>query len=509
VAPSHSEVRRRYALPAGADVPGLDQVPGVERVQTQDIEQEATYFDTDALDLAAVGITVRRRTGGDDEGWQLELPLSGEGERHELRLPLSRAVRSPPKRFRDAVIVHTRGRTLKKVADVRTHRTLHTLQSSDGQVLAYIRDDHVTAPTLPPSDAGLLLARREWEVALVDGPADLLDAADGLVRAAGATRVTGTSTLNRVLLDRISEQDGEALTREGAEGAAAAVVLARLEEQLAEMKRLDAQVRLDLPDSVHQMRVAMRRLRSALATFRPLLDADTTQPLRDELRWVGRVLGAARDAEVMHERLRALVAAEPAELVLGGVVSRIDIDLGDRYRHAYEKSLEALCSDRYFALVDGLEELVSNPAWTDKALEPAEDVLPGPMRNDWRRLRRRVDAAEVAGDVDRDARLHEARKAAKRARYAAESLEPVYGNDAERFARAAKKVQSALGEHQDSVVTLPLLRQLGVQAYLDGDNGFTFGRLHALEQARAQEALGTFAAAGDDIDRTVVRRWFS
>jgi CHAD domain-containing protein len=508
MAPSHSEVERKYDVPDDVDVPGLDQVPGVERVQTQDIELEATYFDTDSLDLAAAGITLRRRTGGDDEGWHLKLPSKRADERHELRLPLSRAAKTPPKPLRDTVLVHTRGRTLKQVADIRTHRTMHALHAADGHVLAYFCDDSVTAPTPAPSDTGLLVAWREWEVELADGPADLLDTADSFVREAGATPAAGPSKLARVLGDRIPQHGEVAPARERATGPAAAVVLARLKEQLAETKRLDAQVRLDLPDSVHKMRVAMRRLRSALATFRPLLDREVSEPLRDELRWVSRVLGDARDAEVMHERLRALVAAEPVELVLGGVAQRIDFDLGRRYREAHEKSLEALRSDRYFAVVDGLEALVNDPPWTDRALEPVRDVLPGRMRKDWKRLRRRVEVAEAADD-DRDARLHEARKAAKRARYAAESLEPAYGKDAKRFAQAAKKVQSALGEHQDSVVTLPLLRQLGVQAYLDGDNGFTFGRLHGLEQARAQETLRTFAAAWDDIDRKALRRWFS
>jgi CHAD domain-containing protein len=508
MARSHSEVERKYDVPDGVVVPGLEQIPGVERVQTQDIELDATYFDTDSLDLAAAGITLRRRTGGDDEGWHLKLPSKREDERHELRLPLSRAAKTPPKSFRDTVLVHTRGQTLKRVADIRTHRTMHALHGADGQVLAYFCDDSVTAPTPAPSDTGLLIAWREWEVELAGGPADLLDAADGLVRDAGATPAAGPSKLARVLGDRIPPEGGEAPSRQRAKGPAAAVVLARLKDQLAEMKRLDAQVRLDLPDSVHKMRVAMRRLRSALATFRPMLDREVSEPLRDELRWVSRVLGDARDAEVMHERLRALVAAEPGELVLGGVVSRIDFELGGRYREAHERSLEALRSDRYFALLDGLEALVNDPPWADKALEPVRDVLPRRMRNDWKRLRRRVDAAETADDEHRDLRLHEARKAAKRVRYAAESLEPVYGEDAERFARAAKKVQSALGEHQDSVVTLPLLRQLGVQAYLDGDNGFTFGRLHGLEQCRAQETLGTFDAAWGALDRKSLRRWF-
>ena len=506
--PAHSEVERKYDVTDDVRIPALEQLPDVVRVETQELELDATYFDTDALDLAAAGITLRRRTGGDDQGWHLKLPTRRGDERQELHLPLSRATKTPPKPLRDTVQVHTRRQALKQVADIRTHRTVHSLHGGTGEVLALFCDDTVTAPTPAPEDRGLLLAWREWEVELVEGPAGLLADADSLVRDAGATPAAGPSKLARVLGDRVPQDDAVPV-RLRANSPAAAVVLSRLKEQLAEMKRLDPQVRQDLPDSVHKMRVAMRRLRSAMATFRPLLDREVSEPLRDELKWVSHVLGDARDAEVMHQRLQALVTAEPVELVLGGVVRRIDAELGRRYREARDRSLDALCSDRYLALIDSLDAFVNNPPWTDDAVEPVKDVLPRRMHKDWKRLRRRVDAAEAASKPDRDVRLHEARKAAKRARYAAESLEPVYGKPAKRFARAAKKVQSALGEHQDSVVTLPVLRQLGVQAHLDGDNGFTFGRLHGLEQARAADTIGLYSRAWKKVDRKPLRRWFA
>jgi len=507
MASAHTEIERKYDVADDIGLPPLDRLPDVDRVDSGAEELEATYFDTAELALAEASVTLRRRTGGADAGWHLKLP-SGQ-DRLELRLPLRRSLKTPPKPFREAVRVHTRGRTLKPVATVRTHRTEYRLLDANGGVLATVCDDRVGAHTPPPDDTGLMTAWREWEVELGDGSADLLEAADTYLRQAGAAPGVSRSKLARVLGDRV--QPGPAPTPRPRLGdPAAGVVHARLHEQLTEMKRQDPRVRQDLPEAVHDMRVAMRRLRSALATFRPLLDRAVTEPLREELKWVGGVLGEARDSEVIHERLAAAVAREPVELLLGPVAARIDTDLGQAYREAHDRSVEAMRSDRYFALVDRLETLVADPPWTARAQEPAHEVLPRRMRNDWKRVRARVAAAEAAPTADeRDLRLHEVRKAAKRARYAAETLTPLYGGEARQFAKAAKGIQSVLGDHQDSVVTQQVLRRLGVQAHLAGENGFSFGRLHGIEQADADRTRAEFSVAWKHATRKKLRRWFS
>lgn len=79
--------------------------------------------------------------------------------------------------------------------------------------------------------------------------------------------------------------------------------------------------------------------------------------------------------------------------------------------------------------------------------------------------------------------MHEARKAAKRARYAAEAARPSLGKPAKRFAKRVKAVQSLLGDHQDSVVARGALRDLGVQAHAAGESAFTWGLLHGQEEA--------------------------
>jgi CHAD domain-containing protein len=503
----HREVERKYEPPEHSRLPPLRDLPGVTTVDPpvwHDLE--AVYFDTDDLALAAAGVTVRRRSGGDDTGWHVKLPAA-DGARDEVRAPLGRATRTVPKPLRSAVQVHVRDRPMGPVATLRTRRRTHRLLGDEGQVLAEVCDDSVSANT--PSDDEPT-TWREWEVELVEGEPGLLEAADTLLREAGAAPSASTSKLARVLGDRAARHPCGPRSRPSRDGPAAFVVHTRLCEQVAELKARDPQVRRDMYDGVHKMRVALRRLRSALATFRPLLDAEVTEPLRAEMRWLAGALGEARDAEVMHARLREMLAEQPRALVLGAVRRRVDTELGGAYKEAHAASLEAMETARYFALLDHLDALVADPPWTALAQQPAREVLPPRVRRDVKRLRRRVDAVDDADSgPERDERLHEVRKAAKRVRYAAETLEPVYGGDATRLADATRWVQSALGNHRDSVLTTLVLRRLAVEAHRDGDNAFTYGVLHAHEQRRGVETEAEYVTAWENASRKKLRRWLS
>ncbi|MFP5220624.1 MAG: CHAD domain-containing protein, partial [Actinomycetes bacterium] len=245
-----------------------------------------------------------------------------------------------------------------------------------------------------------------------------------------------------------------------------------------------------------------------LKTFRPLLDRERTDPLRDELKHLAGVLGAARDAEVLRDRLLEHVSAEPAELVLGPVAQQITDDLGGRYRRAHRAVVRELDGARYLQLLEDLDALVTEPPLTERAQRKARKELPRLVGRVWQRLRAARAAADAAQTDDERARLlHEVRKTAKQARYAGEAVAPVLGRDAARFAARAEAVQEALGEHQDSVVTREALRALAVRAHLIGGNGFTFGRLHGREDARAAHADAAFQLAWDELDRKKVVAW--
>jgi CHAD domain-containing protein len=122
--------------------------------------------------------------------------------------------------------------------------------------------------------------------------------------------------------------------------------------------------------------------------------------------------------------------------------------------------------------------LLADPPLTSRASRPAADELPKHVRRAYRRTKRRV-ASET---------MHEVRKATKGYRYALEVAEPAVGKKARKARRAAKDLTKMLGEHQDGVVARPVLRELGMQAQLAGENGFTFGLLHERERGRCAEA---------------------
>jgi CHAD domain-containing protein len=263
----------------------------------------------------------------------------------------------------------------------------------------------------------------------------------------------------------------------GRHPAASEVVLAYLGKQTARLKSLDPAVRRDEADGVHQMRVTARRLRSTLQSFTEVLPASATRRLRDDLKWLGEVLGQARDCEVLAEHLRTQLASTPVELVLGPAQARVQAHFAPREAAALSAVHEALDSQRYLALLEALDGLLGNPPLDTS---PAEDtgVLAAAVARAYRRTRRRMRRARrTPAGPERDVALHAARKAAKRARYAAEATQPVFGEKARRFSRRMKAVQSVLGDHQDAVNAGQVAREIGVHAYLAGENAFSFGLL--------------------------------
>src|SRR5215475_7926051 len=86
-----TEIERKYEIPSGFGLPDLGGLAGIGSVEgTADVNLDATYYDTADLRLAARKMTLRRREGGDDEGWHLKRPAGGD--RTETRAPLSDAL---------------------------------------------------------------------------------------------------------------------------------------------------------------------------------------------------------------------------------------------------------------------------------------------------------------------------------------------------------------------------------------------------------------------------------
>ncbi|MEW1955411.1 CYTH and CHAD domain-containing protein [Terrabacter sp. NPDC080008] len=500
----HDETERKYDVDAATVFPNLAEADGVHAVgKPLEHRLEAVYFDTPDLDLVRSGVTLRCRTGGTDAGWHLKLP-AGTDTRTELREPLGGEEAAVPESLVLRVRPLTRGRALQPVATIETRRREYPLHDVGGAVMALVADDSVHAERLGGDREELVW--REWEVELVAGTAHLLDVVERRLLEAGATVATIGSKLARVL-GELPESAGSTAPP-GKEASVERLLAAQLRKHLDRLLEQDAGVRAERTEAVHRVRIAARRLRSVLTTFRPLLDTTVTDPVREELRWLGEEFARARDAQVLRDHLGAVLAAEPPELVVGAVEVRLDEELGAAYVSGREAAVRALDSERYVRLLGSLEQLSTSPPLRSDGDRPARKVMPGLLARDVKRLRRAVRAIEAAAaPTDRDPAFHEARKKAKRLRYAAESAVPVLGKRARSLAADTKKIQEILGIHQDTVVARQRLREYGMQAHLDGQNAFTFGRLHALEQARAEQAEADFERQWRTFRKKQVRRW--
>ena len=500
-------MERKYEVDTGVALPDLAQLPKVVAVEpVLQSTLDAVYSDTAELALASAGITLRRRTGGSDAGWHLKLPQGGD-DRAELGEPLRVDEEGVP----PELVTHIRGwvrdRDLKPVATLSTRRVVHRLLGDDGKVLAEVSDDIVSATAHPEHGEVIATSWREWEIELVDGSRKLLAAADELFAGAGAVRSEWPSKLHHALRGAGSAAVAVPTGERAPEGSAAAVLTDYLAAQLAVVLGRDPDVRASGPDAVHKVRVATRRTRSVLSTYRPLFDRTVTDPLREELKWFAGMLGAARDAEVQREHLLAAVAAEPDDLVLGPVAARIELELRSDYSTPHDALLQAMDSHRYFRLLDALEAVATRPPFTDLAAGKAKRVLAKRVRVACRKLQA-LGSDEPPADADaRDHWLHETRKAAKRVRYAAELAEPALGKPARALVGAAEELQETLGDHQDSVVVRGTLRAIGVRMHLDGENAFTLGRLHALQQVRADGAEADFRRLWSGSFADQLRNW--
>lgn len=502
----HSEVERKYDVDPGVEVPDLSVLPGVVRVAAPvEVEQTATYFDTRDLRLLSAQITLRRRTGGIDDGWHLKLPQGGD-RRQEVGMPLGEVER-PPVELLDRVRVLVRDSPVEPAAVLLTRRRVHRLLGDGDRVLAELCDDQVKATT--SSETPTVEEWREWELELVDAPGALLDTAEQVLIHAGARPATVRSKVARVLAEslptRPTWQERRALGRHPTAGQ---LLTAYLADHLARLQRQDQLLRSGDQEGVHQLRIAARRLRSALTTYAPVLEQGATPELRDELRWFGGVLSEARDAQVLHQRLTALVDQQPTELVLGPVVDRVTGELQKRFRAGRVHADQALGGERYFRLLDRLEGFLDTPPLTDAAGLDGRDAVPALVQAELRRLRKRDRTYRGAtSSSDRDLALHEVRKSAKRLRYAAETSEPVFGKRATRLTARAKALQELLGEHQDSVVSRTALREIGARAHGAGENAFTYGLLHAMEARRAAELEQRYADVLAELPRKDLGVW--
>lgn len=482
-----------FRMPA-LDLPDL----GVRSVRGEPRFLESLYFDTADLRLARWGASLRHRAG---EGWTVKLASGREGDvllREEHVFP-GEDPTVPPPPAAELVGAFARTEPLLTIAHVGTLRTPTELRSDEGVLLAEVVDDDVTVR----SDGQVTGRFREVEVELTEGcPEAVSQAIETRLRSAGAGVAAALAKHLRALGYAAAPDDEIAVPELPVSPTAGDVIGRAIATSVERLIRHDAIVRLDVDiEGVHQARVATRRLRSDLRTFAPLLDPAWVAATREELRWLGGVLGGARDTDVLLERLRRRVMSLPVTERPGGAIVQEALTLADKEAHS--AVLDAMRSDRYAVLLEGLVAASGQPPLGEAASSAAREVLPGLVRGPYRSL---AKAAAKARKRPSDEALHRVRICAKRARYAAEAVEPAVGRPAARFAEAATELQGLLGEHQDAVVAAEWLRGW-VAAGTTSDAAFAAGTIAGLERAEADGTYDTWQRVWRRLEDPKLRRW--
>ena len=495
-----SVTEREIKLGAGAtfSMPSLDGLAAGVTATPSDAERLwTTYFDTDDLRLARWGMSLRHRAG---QGWTVKLPTAEEGPvlaRPEITFAGNGD--TPPGEVVDLVRAVVRSDELQIQAQLDTIRRRIALRDADGSLVADVFDDEVSVL----EGRRPATTFRELEVEIAENtPPGLLDAVVDQLRSAGAEAPDPTPKYIRSLGPSAALAAEIPIPALGLGPTCGDVVRRAIAKSVVRLIEHDPVVRLDAdPEGVHQARVATRRLRSDLRTFRSLVDPAVASSLRDELGWLAGVLGSVRDADVLLERIRGNAARLPessragAERVLGALaVTRED---------ARDELFEALRSDRYVELLDLLVATANSPALRSAAELPAFTTLPALAREPWGLLEKHAGAL---GKSAPDDALHDIRVRTKRVRYAAEAVAPVVGHRARVFAAAAADLQEVLGDLNDAVVAEAWLRDWA-HVSRSPSGVFAAGELASLEHADAQRSRARWRKAWRKLAAPKLRTW--
>jgi CHAD domain-containing protein len=471
------------------------------------------------------------------------------------------------------------GHPLEPVAHLSSIRRRTELRTSDGRALAEIDEDTITGRDLLASQERPFrpgdtpdVRFREVEVELADGSAlEVLDAVVERLEEAGARRSPGRSKLARVLAGGSPEVNLQDLYRPdlsrqdpfrpirggpirggpirgGAVRSQEVTMSEVLEEQAQSCLDVlidhDPAIRLDDPDPehIHRSRVATRRLRTILREFSPLVaygwaddgadDRGTAgaatnaaqawfAAVRDELKWLGDIFGAVRDADVRLQSLEENSAKLPGtDAAAGALLLSV---ARDERRSRHEELREAIIAGRYLGILRVLDTLASGPSprssvpnelWVLLS-EPAASGMPALAHHQLRAIRK---AIKRLGPHPSDDALHRVRIKAKRLRYLAEVAAPVIRPAANRdaaalTAKAAIALQDVLGDLHDAAVTEGWLRETAPIAAARAEpeallaTGLAAGQLIAVEQETQRISRAAWPAVWHRLDRKGLRSW--
>ncbi len=337
--------------------PGL--FDGMETISDDTVTLRAEYWDTRDLRLTSWGHEVRYRVASDGSEAVWTVKFAGVGGHDALmdrqELEFSGDGQSPPHDVRNVVVAFTGHEALVPLATVTTDR--HRIRLRAGDTIVEVADDRVTSRLGRRIGPGL----HELEVELVEGSTDMLRKVTSKLRAAGARPGSSESKIARVVAERLAGAPPRLQHQELKAGSTLGeLVTGALTDGTLRLLAHDPALRTtDEPEAVHQARVATRRLRSDLRTLEPMLVESRVAPLRSELRWLGRLLGAVRDLDVLAAHLDEVAAGarETDAADIGRLVGHLRTERAQRMLELRD----VLTSDRYVTLVEDLGRAARTP----------------------------------------------------------------------------------------------------------------------------------------------------
>ncbi|RSZ62856.1 CYTH and CHAD domain-containing protein [Corynebacterium hylobatis] len=536
------EVEAKFAVVDTAVVPDLTRIAGVQSIAaTRTHRMSAIYYDTEDLRLTRSHITLRRREGGSDDGWHLKLP--GDGGRLEIHADTGEPVNGlyqVPEDILAQVRALIRREQLNPIAQVDNERVESILAGADGSPLAEFCDDHVSAWSLLPG--GTHTSWREWEMELAgetastETGAGLIHSATQLFLHAGARVSSSPAKLVMALGDSVHQASLPPFLTDADidPDSPAAAVIAALKLNRDKLLEYDPKVRRDEWDSIHQMRVATRELRSHMETFNGILGGEELEHIEAELKLLAGMLGHARDAEVVEERFLRLLDSEDSDVLDETTREHLRHDMGEEYRRAHRRAVLTLDSDRYLDLLDAIDSLLADPpvvgahataaavvqesaAAPEETADPevlaeveeaapqaqsadeVEAILSQHLESAYKKLMKRHRKAVENRDNpeltlhDREDYFHDMRKSAKKLRYAAEAVGAATSLKTKHLYNACKQMQSSLGDFQDAVTSRDRLVHMAQAAQRRGEGTFGYGLLYQRERFAGLKSLEEYA----------------
>jgi CHAD domain-containing protein len=444
---AHAEREIKLAVESDFRLPQLPGTPLPRRLLI------STYYDTDAYDLAQGGITLRHRVERGKKTWQLKIPLGDY--RQEVEVAGDQP--HPPDSFHRLLILFLGHQKLLPVVTLRVWRTGFLVRHGRVSVA------EVALDTVSVIKNGRTIQQfRELEIEQRQGDETSLRSLERQMREAGASDHDGRPKFFRAL----SLQPASA-PRPDPNAPSIEHVKWALAQHVRWLLAHDPGTRLGTEsESLHQMRVATRRLRAVLRTARPILLPAWVAELQQELKWLSELLGTARDLDVQiayfSEESGGLGARDRTLLV--NFISH----LRSQRDAAQQVVLRELTGTRYRELIRRLQQAARDPSVIDSPLTVRQ--LAGQA---FKKLRKAIKSLRTTPS---DTALHRIRIKTKRARYAADLAKSSVGKPATRFIKAARALQDLLGTHQDAIQAERHVRQF-LKYSTSTRAGFVAGRM--------------------------------